>query len=63
MKAHIQINCRSAPRARIIFADAIRSYSVIVIAWMILFTSPVFAADSRVCSLRTHYSRSSFQGL
>jgi hypothetical protein len=46
MNALILINCRSAPRARIFFADAIRSCSVIVIAWMILTTTPAFAADS-----------------
>ena len=46
MNAHLQINCRSAPRARRIFADAIRSYGVIIVAWMVLFTSPAFAADS-----------------
>ena len=46
MNALIQINCRSASRARKLFADAIRSCSVIVMAWMILFTPPAFAADS-----------------
>jgi hypothetical protein len=46
MNALININCRSAPRARIFFADAIRSYSVMIMTWMVLFTPPAFAADS-----------------
>ena len=46
MIAHTQINCRSAPRARIFFADAIRSYRVIILAWLVSVIPPAFAADS-----------------
>ena len=46
MNALIYIYCRSAPRARIFFVDAIRSYSVMIMTLMVLFTPPAFAADS-----------------
>jgi len=46
MNVHLQINCRSGSRARKIFAHAVRSYGVIIIAWMASFTPPALAADS-----------------
>ena len=46
MNALIQISCRSGSHPRKIFAHAVRSYGVIIIAWMASFMSPAFAADS-----------------
>jgi len=46
MTAQIQINCRSGSHPRRNFAHAVRSYSVIVMAWMVLCAPPAFAADS-----------------
>lgn len=46
MNALIQINCRSGSHPRRKFAHAVRSYSVFILAWMMLSTPPGFAADS-----------------
>ena len=46
MNALIQINCRSGSHPRRKFTHAVRSYSVFILTWMMLFTPPSFAADS-----------------
>ena len=46
MNVFNQEHCRSVPRARILFADAIRSYSGIFFACMLLHATPVQAADT-----------------
>ena len=46
MTAHIQLNFRSGSHPRRNFAHAVRSYGVLIFAWMALTAPPAFAADS-----------------